>query len=145
MHSNSHILLLDLILENRDAFFKNRTYENIWSLFDLKPSPDTDLIHEIGFKTSKSIFKITNFKSFFRYLTLELLIIPAPKGWSLELVFFDKQTTLALKKQSPKLSGFYGALSMKSVIFLLVASILRSISVKTKTMLSVVIHAFWLN
>ena len=74
--------------------------------------------------TLLSILEMGNFKSFHEYLTLKFLIIPASKGWSLDVVFFGENTTLTLEKQSLKLFGWPGALSMKSMILLLAFFIL---------------------
>ena len=73
--------------------------------------------------TLSLILEITNFKSFLRYLSLKFLMIPASNGKSLEVVFLGKNTILMLEYRSLKLSGWHGALCIKSIIFLLATSI----------------------
>ena len=94
--------------------------------------------------TLSLILEIMNFKIFLPYLSLKFLMIPASNGWSLEVVFFGKNTTLMLEYRSLKLSGWHGALSIKSIIFLLATSICRLILPRIDVIISVVIHAFGL-
>ena len=88
--------------------------------------------------------EIMNFQKFLTILEFEISDDPVSNGWSLEVVFFGKNTTLMLEYRSIKLSGWYGALSIKSLIFLLATSICRLILPRTDVIISVVIHAFGL-
>ena len=93
-----------------------------------RTSSHADLIHEIVFKMSTPsmmpivftlllILEIANVKSFCRYLTLEFLIIPMSRCWSLDVVFFVKKTTLTIEKRSLKLFGLHGASSISVWFF----------------------------
>ena len=119
-----------------------------------------------SFKTSTSwimsvtftlslILEIRNFKSFLRYLSLKFLMILASNSWSLEVVFFSKSTNLMLEYRSLKLSEWHGALSIKSIIFLVATSIFRLILPRIDVIISVVsmlsdwssneCHGVWIN
>ena len=131
--------------------FRNPHFLKQLNIVSSETSPQADFIQEIAFKTLTSwimsvafslslILEITNCKSFLRYLSLKFLMIPASNGWSLEVVFFGKNTTLMLEYRSLKLSGWHGALSIKSIIFLLATSVCRLILPRTDVIISAVIH-----
>ena len=94
--------------------------------------------------TLSLILEITNFKSFLRYLSLKFLMTTASNSCSLEVVFFGKKATLMLEYRSLKHSGWHGALSIKSIIFLLVTSICRLILLRIDVIIPVATRAFGL-
>ena len=91
-----------------------------------------------------SIRETTYFSSLFLYLHLNVLIMPASRGSNREVVHFSRKISLMFLKLFWSVSGWKCGVLTKRMVFLHSSWTLRSTSLSTSSIISVLIRAFHL-